>query len=553
MNQVRCAIYTRKSSEEGLEQDFNSLHAQREACAAYVASQASEGWQLLPGEYDDGGISGGTLERPALQQLLAEIAAGKIDIVVVYKVDRLTRSLLDFAKLVEAFDKAGVSFVSITQSFNTTTSMGRLTLNMLLSFAQFEREVTAERIRDKLAASKAKGMWMGGVPPLGYKADGRTLAIVEPHAAVVREIYSRYLALGNVRRLAEQFHQEGILVPKRKAGTGRAFGGSQFSRGQLYSILRNPIYVGDIPHKGKLNPGLHPPLIERELWDKVQQHLSGQVKGSRQRGRAASVSPLAGKIFDAAGEPLLAAHTTRKGDTRYRYYVSKALHYGSASAGLRMPAEEVEQAASRGVAELLADPIQLIEQVGLNLPAEDLNRVVAQVGELRARLDTDQSHFARLLERVEIGDSGMTLVVSSQAIRAAFGLPRSADGRDALRIPLAVRLTRTGRAIRLVHTNGALATGSEGDDPALLRLIGRAHAWWKVLSEGELTPTALAEREVVTPTWVIRVVRLAFLSPRVVEAVLAGRLRAGIDADALLKAGTISLDWEVQEKELLVG
>jgi site-specific DNA recombinase len=246
---VRCAIYTRKSSEEGLEQDFNSLHAQREACAAYVASQASEGWQLLPGEYDDGGISGGTLERPALQRLLTDIAAGRIDIVVVYKVDRLTRSLLDFAKLVEKFDKAGTSFVSITQSFNTTTSMGRLTLNMLLSFAQFEREVTAERIRDKLAASKAKGMWMGGMPPLGYKADGRTLAIVEPHAAVVRDIYSRYLELGNVRLVDAQLRAEGVVVPKRKAGTGRAFGGAPFSRGQLYAILKNPIYVGDIPHK----------------------------------------------------------------------------------------------------------------------------------------------------------------------------------------------------------------------------------------------------------------------------------------------------------------
>jgi site-specific DNA recombinase len=550
---VRCAIYTRKSSEEGLEQDFNSLHAQREACAAYVASQASEGWHLLPGEYDDGGISGGTLERPALQRLLADIAAGRIDIVVVYKVDRLTRSLLDFAKLVEAFDKTGTSFVSITQSFNTTTSMGRLTLNMLLSFAQFEREVTAERIRDKLAASKAKGMWMGGMPPLGYKADGRTLAIVEPHAGVVRDIYSRYLALGNVRLLAEQFHKEGILVPKRKAGTGRAFGGSLFSRGQLYSILRNPIYVGEISHKGKLNPGLHPPLIERDLWDKVQRHLSGQVKGSRQRGRAASVSPLAGKIFDAKGEPLLAAHTTRKGDTRYRYYVSKALHYGSASTGLRMPAEEVELAASRGVAELLADPMQLIEQLGLELAADDLNRVVARCGELRGELGTDPSLFVQLLERVEIGDAGMTLVLSSQAISAALGLVRRADAPDALRLPLAVRLTRTGRAIRLVHANGELATGGEGGDPALLRLIGRAHAWWKVLSDGELTPTMLAEREGVTTPWVIRVVRLAFLSPRVVEAVLAGRLRAGIDAAALLKAGTISLDWEQQEKQLLAG
>jgi DNA invertase Pin-like site-specific DNA recombinase len=553
MKPVRCAIYTRKSSEEGLEQDFNSLHAQREACAAYVASQTSEGWQLLPNEYNDGGISGGTLERPGLKLLLADIAEGKVDIVVVYKVDRLTRSLLDFAKLVEAFDKAGTSFVSITQSFNTTTSMGRLTLNMLLSFAQFEREVTAERIRDKLAASKAKGMWMGGMPPLGYKADGRTLAIVEPHAVIVRDIYTRYLELGTVRLLAGRLSAEGITVPKRKAGTGRPFGGTLFSRGQLYAILRNPIYAGEIPHKGMLNPGLHPPLIEREQWDKVQRHLSGQVKGMRQHGRAASVSPLAGKIFDAEGEPLLAAHTTRKGNTRYRYYVSKALHYGSASLGLRMPAEEVEQAARGGVAELLVDPILLAERAGLELAADDLNSLTTKASELGAQVASDPAAFAQLLARVEIADTGMTLVIASAAVATALAMGRHADAPSDVRIALSVRLTRTGRAIRLVHSNGALATGGDGDDPTLLRLVGRAHAWWKVLSEAQLTPTALAEREGVTTTWVIRVVRLAFLSPRVLEGLLAGRLRAGIDADALLKAGTISLDWEVQEKQLLAG
>ncbi|TPG08458.1 recombinase family protein, partial [Sphingomonas oligophenolica] len=240
-HRVRCAIYTRKSSEEGLEQAFNSLDAQREACAAYILSQASEGWSPLPDIYDDGGLSGGTLERPALQRLLAEVRAGHVDIIVVYKVDRLTRSLLDFSKLVEAFDAAGTSFVSVTQSFNTTTSMGRLTLNMLLSFAQFEREVTAERIRDKIAASKAKGMWMGGTPPLGYRPDGRSLAIVEDHAAVIRDIFARYLDLGNVRLLGQALARERIRVPLRTmTSSGRAFGGVAFTRGQLYAILKRP-------------------------------------------------------------------------------------------------------------------------------------------------------------------------------------------------------------------------------------------------------------------------------------------------------------------------
>ncbi len=246
---IRCAIYTRKSSEEGLEQNFNSLEAQREACAAYVASQASEGWTLLPELYDDGGISGGTLERPALQRLLSDVRSGRIDIIVVYKVDRLTRSLLDFAKLVEAFDDAEASFVSVTQSFNTTISMGRLTLNMLLSFAQFEREVTAERIRDKIAQSKARGMWMGGTPPLGHEPDGNNgLTIVEEHARLIRDIYARYLKLGTVRLVADELEREGIRTPLRSRKNGSNFGNCLFTRGQLYQILKNPTYAA-ISHR----------------------------------------------------------------------------------------------------------------------------------------------------------------------------------------------------------------------------------------------------------------------------------------------------------------
>ncbi|RZA23254.1 MAG: recombinase family protein, partial [Proteobacteria bacterium] len=318
MKTVRCAIYTRKSSDEGLEQDFNSLDAQREACAAYVLSQASEGWKLCPEHYDDGGISGGTLERPALQRLIAEVKEGRIDIIVVYKVDRLTRSLLDFSKLVETFDAAGASFVSVTQSFNTTTSMGRLTLNMLLSFAQFEREVTAERIRDKIAASKAKGMWMGGNPPLGYRPDGRTLAIVEDHATIVRDIYARYRRLGNVRLVADALIGDGVTTPARIKGNGKAFGGGIFSRGQLYTMLKNPIYVGDIPHREKVYPGNHPGIINRAEWDAVQVQLATNVQGQRTT-RARNASLLAGLLFDSAGEPVIAVHTN-KGKQRYRYY-----------------------------------------------------------------------------------------------------------------------------------------------------------------------------------------------------------------------------------------
>jgi site-specific DNA recombinase len=548
---VRCAIYTRKSSEEGLEQDFNSLHAQREACAAYVASQASEGWQLLPDAYDDGGISGGTLERPALQQLLADIAAGQIDIVVVYKVDRLTRSLLDFAKLVEAFDKAGTSFVSITQSFNTTTSMGRLTLNMLLSFAQFEREVTAERIRDKLAASKAKGMWMGGMPPLGYKPDGRTLAIVEPHAAIVRDIYARYQVLGNVRLVDAQLRAEGVAVPKRKASTGRAFGGGPFSRGQLYALLKNPIYAGDIAHKGKISAGQHPPLIEREEWEAVQRRLVSQTKGQR-RTKSAKRSALAGRICDSDGEPLLATHTTR-GEQRYRYYVSKALHLGLSDTGMRLPAREVEQVVGEALASMLDDPLAVVERLQCDLDPSTLINLMEIAKSLAAGLRAGNAEIVPFVDRVAITENGVALSVSSAALGKALGLALPAHAPASLEWSSQVRLTRTGRVVRLVHASGASPSGTSSASSALPRLLVRAHAWWQELSAGQIDPTALAEREGVTVSWVIRVVRLAFLSPRVVEGILAGRLRPGLDSTDLLKADTISPDWEVQEKRLLIA
>jgi site-specific DNA recombinase len=273
---LRCAIYTRKSSEEGLEQDFNSLHAQREACEAYIKSQRHEGWVALPEAYDDGGISGGTMARPALQQLLAEITAGRIDVVVVYKVDRLTRSLAD-AKIVEIFDARGVSFVSVTQQFNTTSSMGRLTLNVLLSFAQFEREVTGERIRDKIAASKKKGMWMGGIPPLGYTAKDHKLSIVDDEATTVRHIFARYVALGSVRLLKAELDAHGIVSKKVTSASGRQRGGVPIGRGALYALLRNRIYIGEIVHKEQHFPGEHASIVDRDLWQKAQTLLDGNT------------------------------------------------------------------------------------------------------------------------------------------------------------------------------------------------------------------------------------------------------------------------------------
>src|SRR5438876_3167466 len=317
----RCAIYTRKSSEEGLEQDFNSLHAQRESCDAYIKSQRHEGWTSLPSLYDDGGYSGGSTERPALKRLLADIQSGLIHVVVVYKVDRLTRSLADFAKIVEIFDAAGVSFVSVTQQFNTTTSMGRLTLNVLLSFAQFEREVTGERIRDKIAASKQKGMWMGGWVPIGYDRKDRTLTINETEAVTVRTIFDLFLKLKNVQRVQAELVRLKLTTKPYAAPRGRAVGGLSFARGHLYKILSNPLYIGEIEHRGVRYPGQHPPLIEAAVWDAVRAQLATNHHENRARTNAKSKSLLAGLIYDDAGNRLVSTHATKNGK-RYRYYVT---------------------------------------------------------------------------------------------------------------------------------------------------------------------------------------------------------------------------------------
>ena len=328
---LRCAIYTRKSSEEGLEQNFNSLDAQREACEAFIASQKHEGWNIIPEMYDDGGFSGGTIERPAFQRLLADVGEGKIDVVVVYKVDRLTRSLSDFAKIVEIFDKRNVSFVSVTQQFNTTTSMGRLTLNILLSFAQFEREVTGERIRDKIAASKKKGMWMGGLPSLGYDVKDRRLVINEAEAKTVRHIFRRYTELKSVRLLKADLDALGIVSKPRNASDGTRYGEKPLARGALYLMLQNRIYRGEIVHKDKSYPGEHEAIVDEALWSEVQTILTGN-RADRMLGTAEKqVSLLSGILFDAHGERMTPTHAT-KNSTRYRYYVSRSLLVGTVKA-----------------------------------------------------------------------------------------------------------------------------------------------------------------------------------------------------------------------------
>src|SRR5712671_2560084 len=362
----RCAIYTRKSSEEGLEQEFNSLLAQCEACEAYIRSQRHEGWALTRTRYDDGGFSGGNMVRPALLRLLADIREGRIDIIVVYKVDRLTRSLADFARLVEIFDAQGVSFVSVTQQFNTTSSMGRLTLNVLLSFAQFEREVTGERIRDKIAASKKRGMWMGGNVPLGYDASERSLAVNPAEAETVRCIFALYRELGCVRRVKEEADRLGLRTKHSTTASGTERGGRSFSRGHIYTLLSNPIYTGHIAHKGELHPGQQAALIDDESWSTVRNQLAANTSNHRRRAKAAEPSLLAGLLVDARGERLIPSHAIKNG-RRYRYYVSAALITESGTdraQGTRIVAREIEEAVVRILIEGLTSPAKLVERFG---------------------------------------------------------------------------------------------------------------------------------------------------------------------------------------------
>lgn len=383
---VRCAIYTRKSTEEGLEQDFNSLDAQREACEAFVKSQKGLGWKVLRKRYDDGGISGGTMDRPALQELLADIEQGKVDLVVVYKVDRLTRSLMDFSKIIDTFDAKAVSFVSVTQQFNTASSMGRLTLNVLLSFAQFEREVTAERIRDKIAASKKKGMWMGGLPPLGYDAVDKKLVVNEEEAKTVQFLFDRYLELGSIRRLKADADREGI-VTKRRQYEGRSAGAKSFTRGHLAQFLKNPVYVGEVMHRGEIYSGQHEGIISRNVWDAVQAKLNGNARKRWHATNTDHLCLLTGLIFDETGDRLTPTYSNKKG-RRYQYYISSRL-VGDLSAkdGWRLPAEEIERAVLDGVIASLSEHApSAVDKVQENA-AEGfrtlLHKVVVAPGNLR--------------------------------------------------------------------------------------------------------------------------------------------------------------------------
>ena len=516
---VRCAIYTRVSTDHGLDQEFNSLDAQYDAASAYIKSQAHAGWALIRSRYDDGGYSGGSTDRPDLQRLLDDIRARKIDVIVVYKVDRLTRSLADFAKLVELFDAQGVSFVSVTQQFNTTTSMGRLTLNVLLSFAQFEREVTSERIRDKIAASKRKGLWVGGPLPLGYAMSDDKIAVVEDEAERVRLIYRRYLELSGVNALVRDLKDKDIRTKARRRATGATHGGIPFGRGSLFYLLRNRFYIGEVKYKGEILPGEQPAIMERELFDAVQQKLTDQWS-HRNRAKTKSDHLLTGLLYDDAGHRMTPTHATKAG-IRYRYYVSlphlkgesKTVSVGSFS---RIPATDIEDIIVKSVNEHLV--AQHDQPSSSSAHADDRSVMIA---EQVVRVDVQKD---RLIVRFKsAGTDEGSHSTDGQLLSIPWQKLPSRKSRQIL-IPLGVprnevRPTRIERRARLVNA------------------ITRGRRWLdEIVSGSAANVEQIATRQKCSVRQVNMTISLAFLAPDLVKAAVEGRLPRGIGVERLRDA-----------------
>lgn len=550
-SKIRCAIYTRKSTEEGLDQEFNSLDAQREACTAYIASQRHEGWKAIHVRYDDGGVSGGTLDRPALQRLRADIRLGRIDMVVVYKIDRLTRSLADFAKLVEELDNANCSFVSVTQAFNTWSSMGRLTLNVLLSFAQFEREVTAERIRDKIAASKKKGMWMGGVPPLGYDPhpdpSRRELVINRNEAKTVRQLFEFYTERKCLAEVTKAAEDHGLRSKRHRFSTGRQQGGNRITRGQIHKILTNPIYAVLIRHKDKTYPGLHSPIITKTLWENVQSLL--QAASARRRGGhvgkpTESAAMLKGKVRDETGDLLTPSHT-RRGTKICRYYVSNRLiSRGRDPSGWRLPARSLEAT----VAGLVASHFETCAKEHRVLSVDDARlsqNASAAVRNLAEKISAnDTSLAASLIISAQLATSKISIKLDGTAVACAVGLGNDCLATDLLQFDAEFYCRRRGVELKIVA--GELVRGS---DATLLSGLRRAHLWSEQLKSG--VPLKDISKEAnVSERYAARIIPLACLSPRIQTAIVKGLQPPELTLRRLVKSN-LPMDWN--EQEILLG
>ena len=565
---VRCAIYTRKSSEEGLEQSFNSLDAQREACQAFVLSQRQEGWRVLPNRYDDGGYSGGTMERPGLQRLMKDVEDHKVDTIVVYKVDRLTRSLADFAKIVEALDARGVSFVSVTQQFNTTSSMGRLTLNVLLSFAQFEREVTGERIRDKIAASKKKGLWMGGAVPLGYETKERKLIVIPDEAKVVTNIYKLYLKLGCVSKLKAHLDREGVKSKIRVSASGRRSGANDYARGALYRILQNRIYLGKIPHRDQTYEGDHEAIVPMALWDKVQAKLSSDHQGRRNGVKAITPSLLTGLLKDPQGKGFTPCHTAKNGKRYHYYYVPQPASKVDKSNRKvsRVPAHQIESLVLSRLQSFLGSDNDLIDELRLaDTSGREIQKIVDTARATSKRL-TGDSNQARLVlnhlldsavvhhDRVEIfvirENLRLTLTQDLRTIPTELRRSKAkVRSNDLVCLTVEAQFKHCGGEVRLVvlpRSNGESPTYSVS---SLLKAVARGRDWYERILEGKASgPRSLSKQTGLDERYTHRVLRCAFLAPDIVEAILDGRQPPELHLESLL--APLPLSWAEQRRQL---
>ena len=555
MIRQRCAIYTRKSTEEGLEQSFNSLDAQREACAAYILSQKHEGWAELSERYDDGGFSGGTMDRPGLQRLLNDVRAGRIDVIVVYKVDRLTRALSDFAKMVDVFDGAGVSFVSVTQAFNTTSSMGRLTLNVLLSFAQFEREVTAERIRDKVAASKRKGMWMGGAIPLGYDVVNKVLVVNPDEAAAIRTIFAEYLSSGSVRQLAKRLNELGVVSKRRTNRHGRVSGGTSFSRGALYNILRNPIYIGKVRHKEELHEGLQEAIIDDATWKKVQTQLEKHGGKTISSTRRSAKRVLDGRLFDAKGRAMrttYASKSIRADGTirtkRYWYYTTAVSGSEDKAEIERLPAKELERVVLDGLRRHLSNVRWLNDQMKGHETEASLANILQAI--VKRGVETDETEgdalgqsFSAIIDRIDAQRDRLAVSINLTALAEpdATHTPIPAT----FEIPFQKRQNGCAKPIVIA------AEHAPQQDPGLTALVADARRWARELLEGRAPSIQhITDQEGLRSGSVSRILPLAWLAPDISTAILEGRQPSHLTAKTLRALPELPLDWAEQRKVL---
>lgn len=517
---IRCAIYTRKSSDEGLDQEFNSLDAQYEACTNYIASQRHEGWKLVKERYDDGGVSGGTLDRPSLERLLIDIDFGRIQMIVVYKIDRLTRSLADFAKLVERLEEANCSFVSVTQAFNTSSSMGRLTLNVLLSFAQFEREVTAERIRDKIAASKKKGLWMGGVCPLGYDMDpdpqSRTLIVNQEEADRVKTLFELYDQHGCLRSVEREALKLKLRSKRQVYKTGRVAGDKSFSRGQIYQILRNPIYLGLIRHKDQTWPGQHEAIIDESLWDRVQEKLIAASQRKRGGSSSEAQAILTGKLFDETGDRLTPTSTIRRGH-KLRYYVSNRLISGGTDpSGLRLPAPRLEKQITTIIAdhiEAQANNYALTTSPELHGVKPVQKRATSIITNLRSE---GLVQHRDLIESIYLQPKILLINLNASGFAKELEVNSKNLSMELIRFEVPWKLKRRGVEIKII-----IGDPAPEPDKTLICMLARAHQWVQDMKAG-LSPGVIAQKQGVSPGYIRTRSRLAFLSPKIQQAIVEG-------------------------------